>query len=96
MIGIHHPMAATRTVLRQKPVCGRRLERDWCKRIATSVVVVDKGSPDPLRNLEPRCQRHADPDAVRMCIGCRGENNSADEYHCGSCQDDPLPELEGW
>ena len=96
---IERPIGALRAVLRLRPTCEHRITgRRWCPRIAPSAVVVNAGSTDPLRNLSPRCRDHAIPGIPRICLSCREENRSPDEWHCVRCAEREwgTPEEDRW
>jgi len=85
--------AATRARIRMYPVCDARPGGRWCPKVATSAVQLTH-TPDASigYGFASRCSDHADPDAPRICLGCRAENRGRDAWHCGSCMTAAEPE----
>jgi hypothetical protein len=88
-------LEVTRSRLRYSPVCQWESGIRWCRKVAVTVERIGSGSDPELDRWGARCADHAPPDAVRVCLTCKGENRSRDPYHCRLCSDDG-EEPERW
>lgn len=84
--GDHAPLAATRARIRQYALCDALTDGRSCPRIAVSAVRLPQESTIAF-GFESRCPQHSAPTALRICIGCKGENTTRDAYHCWACRE---------